>query len=131
MKTYEELASENKYLYGQLENCTLLIGHALLHNEDDSYMNYTILKQDILDKINHNLELIETIWETPVSIRSARKIPILILSRNEELILSYYKLNPKTTCREIAIKLNLTKCYVENIITQYIAGKYGKEDSAA
>ena len=72
--TYKQLCDENKYLFGQLENLTLLIGHAIVTKDNKSHSYYLEATADLKTRINRNLDLMEQIWNNHESTFYNKKI---------------------------------------------------------
>lgn len=125
MKTYKELANDNKYLYGQLENCTMLMGLALLSRQDKTYKAYQVLKDEIKIQIEINLQLIENIWESPIIERSAKHHSPDKMIKFEARVIEFYKSNSNLTFSEISYKTHVSKSIVEQSINKYLSSKYG------
>lgn len=115
--TYLELATENKYLYGQLEHCSLMMGVCLMEGNISNYNDYLIVRSGIRDKIEINLELIEDIWNTPV--RPAAKRPINTNFRNESNLIKRLTAEPETTVKQLARLFHITEKVVLNIVKKY------------
>ncbi len=123
--TYKILSEQNKYLYGQLEHCTLMMGLALLEGKTDNYNNFLSARSDINEKIEINLQLIEDIWSAPVIPRPAKKMSFYKRTANELKVIATYKEKPDIGVSGIAYLLNLGSDFVEYTINNYITKKYG------
>lgn len=118
-KTYTQLCAENKYLYGQLENCTLLMGKATLDVDFKKHMEYYVARMRVMEIIDQNLDLIEELWNKPVATpEEARKKKNLL--RFEYRIIKAYKESGDASFNEIANKLHTSKDVVENVIIRYL-----------
>jgi hypothetical protein len=59
---YKEICRMNKYLYGELERCTLM--HNYLREVGGNYASYTLQKNKLKIAININLKRLDFIWRT-------------------------------------------------------------------
>jgi hypothetical protein len=127
-KSYKQLADENKVLYAQLENCTMLMGKATTDGDFKLHMEYYFAKMNIKQLIENNLELIEKIWETPIITidqKSGKKKMFF-----EERIIQTYLNNKELNCKVIARKTNNTIAVVEDVLTRYLITKQKELTSA-
>jgi hypothetical protein len=124
--TYKILSEQNKYLHGQLEQCTLMMGHCLLNNQDTQYSEFAELKIQIKQKIETNLQLIWDIWHAPIIERPAKKSGIYRIVRKELEVIAMYTADPTIRVQEIAKRLVVGRDFAEQTINQYITKKYGE-----
>lgn len=140
MKTYHQLATENRYLYGKAENCTMLMGLAMLKKQDRLYDDYKILRGDLLKQIEVNLELIEDIWESQIvpeedeplaifNVRSAKRLSEADLSKLR--IMELYKENVSYSVAYIAAQSKCSLDDVRDVIKMYHNYRRTNEITAA
>ncbi len=61
--SYKAICKVNKYLYAQLEQLTLLMGHAQVYGQTERYKEYLKAKVELKARIDVNLQLLQDHWE--------------------------------------------------------------------
>jgi hypothetical protein len=118
VKSYTELSSDNKVLFEKAEDCTLLMGLALLKKQDQLYREYKALRKEILEQVDVNLELIEVIWTEQVANNASERMKGELTATNRKIV-DLYTENSYYSIAYIANQVGCNIKQVTHIIDNY------------
>lgn len=121
MTDYHDLCNQNKTLYAKLEQLTLLIGNAIVNQDQQGYKLLLQAKYRVNEMIERNLDMIEFIWQEPVRISEIQ----LKHSTRKEQIINYFIMNPDFTLKKIGKDLGVDKTYVSEVISREVRKNKG------